>query len=294
MSQAALTAAAAGYLAALERELADLEPEERAGLLEEVEESLVEAGEDPVGRLGPPSRFAAELRASAGLPLAPLRPPEPRPSAWQRVKDDPIVRAAARAARDLAPLWWAARAGVAAVLVAIALARVADAHFAARRWLVLSAIMVCSLAVSLGMGLAGRRRMLPLRGARIALDLLLLVAGLVLLPWMVHRVNGSPSVVYEQAPIVSGLAVDGTPVTNVYAYDAKGRLLHDVRIYDQNGRPLDVGDGTDPTRRKVLAKGGKAVLNAFPIRYFDPGTAKVAHPNAVPPGLAPKPLSAGR
>jgi hypothetical protein len=50
------------------------------------------------------------------------------------------------------------------VLVAVVLARVADTHIAARPALVLSAIVACCLAVSLGMGLTGRRRRLPRAG----------------------------------------------------------------------------------------------------------------------------------
>jgi hypothetical protein len=47
----------AAYLAALELELADLAAGERSDQLEEVEASLLEIEEDPVARLGPPSRF---------------------------------------------------------------------------------------------------------------------------------------------------------------------------------------------------------------------------------------------
>jgi hypothetical protein len=68
MSSATLSSAAAAYLTERERELADIPHEERAGLLEEVEASLLEAGEEPVASLGTPARFAAELRTSAGLP----------------------------------------------------------------------------------------------------------------------------------------------------------------------------------------------------------------------------------
>jgi hypothetical protein len=74
-------------------------------------------------------------------------------------------------------------------------------------------------------------------------------------------------------------------VQNVYAYDRRGRLLHDVRLFDQNGNPLDVGAraaAADPLRRLVRTRGGRRVLNAFPIRYFEPGTRRVAHPNAAP------------
>jgi hypothetical protein len=89
--------------------------------------------------------------------------------------------------------------------------------------------------------------------------------------------------------------VDGAPVQNVYPYDRRGRLLHDVRLYDQDGRPLNIGRGQgDPNRRLVVTRRGTTVLNAFPIRYFEPGTRRVAHPDAVPHGLNPRPLSARR
>ena len=39
---------------------------------------------------------------------------------------------------------------------------------------------------------------------------------------------------------------------------------------------------------------GKQILNAYPIRYFDPGTGEVAHPGAAPrvqiPRIATPPL----
>ena len=58
----------AAYLDALRRELADLPVEERDELLAEVESSLLaaaaEGDEQPSARLGPPARFAAELRAA--------------------------------------------------------------------------------------------------------------------------------------------------------------------------------------------------------------------------------------
>jgi hypothetical protein len=63
------------YLEALRAELADLAPEEREDVLSEVEPSLLEAaadGDEPIAaRLGAPADFAADLRASAGLPPAP-------------------------------------------------------------------------------------------------------------------------------------------------------------------------------------------------------------------------------
>ena len=85
---------------------------------------------------------------------------------------------------------------------------------------------------------------------------------------------------YQQS--IQGLAYNGDPIKNVYPYDRRGRLLHDVRLFGDGGRPLDIGEvGGDLTRRPVPTVDGEA-LNAFPIRYYAPGTHKVANPEAVP------------
>ena len=75
----------------------------------------------------------------------------------------------------------------------------------------------------------------------------------------------------------------------MYAYDRAGRLLQDVRLYDSHGRPLDWGvDFANPDRRPVTDAEGAPVLNAFPIRYFEPGTNDVANPEAAPPLTPPR------
>jgi hypothetical protein len=59
----------------------------------------------------------------------------------------------------------------------------------------------------------------------------------------------------------------------------------------RNGKPLNVGRGAaDPNRRPVVNREGARLFNAFPIRYFEAGTDRVAHPNAVPRDLKPQPL----
>src|SRR4051794_24762538 len=257
MTSVTLPPEAAAYLEALERELADIPAEERADLLEEVEASLVEAGDEPMARLGTPARFAAELRTSAGLPPAPtaeaVKPP--RPSAWKRFKEDPATRVALRSAKELAPIWWAARA-----LLAVALLSVLSHQGYTRQTIALDgALVLLALAVSLAIGLAGRRRALPLRGLRIALDLGL-AACVLLMPVLVDRVHVR-SIRYEfvqsTPPPPAGLANSGVALRNVYPYDSRGRLLHDVRLYDQDGRPLNLGaGGLDPDRRPVATREG--------------------------------------
>jgi hypothetical protein len=92
------------------------------------------------------------------------------------------------------------------------------------------------------------------------------------------------------APERAGLTYQGVAVENVYPYDRKGRLLHDVRLYDQFGRPIEaLPPGGDLDRRQVRQRNGARTFNAYPIRYYEPGTRRVARPNAGPE-IDPLPL----
>jgi hypothetical protein len=64
-------------------------------------------------------------------------------------------------------------------------------------------------------------------------------------------------------------------------------MLHDVRLYDQNGNPLSLGLAFDPTKQQTMDAAGQKVDNAFPYRYLDPTTGQVADPEAAPPIAAP-------
>jgi hypothetical protein len=145
--------------------------------------------------------------------------------------------------------------------------------------------LTVAVAVSAAIGLAGRRRPLPFRGLRTATDVLLALVLLAVVPIGVNRVRErlDRTTVVAQPQVVPGLAFDGTPVQNIYPYDAKGHLLHDVRLYDQTGRPLNVGGAADPLRRRVATKNGTPVFNAFPIRFVEPNTHTVARPDLAPP-----------
>jgi hypothetical protein len=144
-------------------------------------------------------------------------------------------------------------------------------------------IAICAVALVASLWL-GRRPFAWLP----ALNALLVIAAI---PVAIHDIRThawqtpAVAVVVEAQPAPAGLSYQGADVQNVYAYDRAGRLLHDVRLYDQLGRPLDVGatrPQADPLRRVVRTRGGRAVFNAFPLRYFEPGSTRVAHPDAAP------------
>jgi len=300
------------YLDAVRATLADLTAEERDDLLGDVEASLVEAADDDDGplaaRLGPPEEFAAELRASAGLAPPPATPASlPRPDPWgaalRRAWRSPVVVGLRRYGRELAPIWWLARGYLAvAVLAAFGwLDTWASEPALPRIGGPATTVLVLGLAVSVSvlLGLLVRRSRPAVRAAFLVLDVALLVAIVPVAANVLDENRASSRgdvIVYEQpatyvtAPSTPGVALDGVPVQNIYAYDREGRLLLDVRLFDENGRPLDVGaDAFDPQRRLPSDAMGVPLFNAFPIRYFEPGTTVVADPTAGP-AIAPTPL----
>ncbi|WP_354699270.1 hypothetical protein DSM112329_04981 [Paraconexibacter sp. AEG42_29] len=294
--------AAAAYLADLRGELGDLEASEREELLEDVVASLVDAtdaGEQtPVARLGTPAQFAAELRAAAGL-----RPREaaaaPGGGSWARLRsrgrallDGPQVRSGLRVARELAPLWWLARAYV---LLMVA-ARMLEQDFSVRYpflpllpdatgtafW---AAVVV---AASLAAGVWTRLR--PARGrvatAVVLANLALLAAAV---PVAEHDIRADApalgTVRVLQAPPAgvtrsatsggrnAGLTFRGKDLRNVFAYDRTGRLVPDVRLYDAFGHPLDIPAGGS-RRRLLRGADGRELGNTYPIRLAAPGTGR--------------------
>jgi hypothetical protein len=287
------------YLNAVRARLDDLPAEERDDLLADVEPSILDSAEEsdaPVElRLGPPHSFADELRAAAGLPpRAETAGNARRPGLRKRLAaaDAFVTRSpATRWLRDLAPLWWVLRGVVAVGLLEILYDEsvFAEPHGYA---LVVALAVVLAVTVSVAVGLRRPRR-------NAALILLNLVLALAAAPVMWDIIGAGRAAAFDDGvvteaptgPAPSGLVYDGQPVQNIYAFDRDGRLLQDVRLFMQDGRPLEIGaDSEDPDRRTVQTRAGDLAFNAFPIRYFEPGTRRVADPAAGAPAR-PGPLT---
>jgi uncharacterized membrane protein len=309
------------FLADVRAELADLSVEERDDLMAEVEVSVIESASDspiPIAeRLGQPAEFASELRAAAGLRTTPSAV-QAGPDALDRLRDvartiaeHRRVRAVGSALAVLAPIWWVARGYlVVAGFVLISGAGWSVQHSAVPSWgggANGAAVLVVATAVSCWLGLRRFRQV----AARLATVALSLVAVAAIFPVVQHlRQPSRAQLVYQALAAEAqfrldttatsrGLAFDGVPVTNIYPYSRQGRLLHDVLLYDGAGRPLNLGaDYSDPNRRVLVTRSGSRIFNSFPIRYFEPGTTYVAHPNAGPsvrpPAIKPRSLSPGR
>ena len=285
------------YLAAVRAALDDLPATERDDLLAEVEPSLFDAasetGGDVSARLGPPEEFAAELRAAAGLhvPSTAVQG-EPRVLVRaRRLARDPRLRELGR----LAPVWWVVRGYFAVAAIAL---------FAGAAWssryifvprvgtgLLGLIVILAAICVSIWVGLRTKRanRLVWL------VNVVLLAAAVPVLVHFQHR--RLPVLVERETFYVpgQGLTLNGVPINNIYPFSRNGRLLHDVLLYTGAGAPLDAGGASiDPQRRVLRTTSGKQILNAYPIRYFDPGTGEVAHPGAAPkvkiPRIATPPL----
>jgi hypothetical protein len=301
--------AAQDYLDGVAAELADLPEEDRADLLDELAahvDELVAEGDAPLtARLGSPAEYAAELRASAGLPPAGSRG-RLRAQVLGRLRSrraDPSVVAVEEFVGSLRPAWWLIRAWV---VVALA------TWYAHPHWwrsLVLVpdmgpdalsvVVLVLALMASVQTGRHGRFRSVTAAWLVAGLNLVAVLGIWPVLLTLNEAVQygayngyGYRTVVHSAIPR-EGVYGSGHQITNLFAYDSAGRAIVDVRLYDQRGLPVDVG--VDPaTREAVVDADGRAVSNAYPYRYLD-GTlvdpaAKGSASLVVPPlAAAPSP-----
>ncbi|MFN0282166.1 MAG: hypothetical protein ACKVZ6_09375 [Kineosporiaceae bacterium] len=263
MTQHVVRPEVASFVAQVRSYLSDLTPEEveelSGGLEADLDERLADSMPGaPRADLGDPASYAAELRAAAGLP--------PRGAGGGRRGDGPgFVRATWASFADavrrrpwwpqtresvvsLRPAWWLVRAWVVYQVVSAVV-------LGGGWWLppgfgsLVLLLLFCAVSVALGRGLLDARLGTDRRPWVPGLVTALNVLAVLLLPVAVS-VAGSArdaETFYEQSPPVPGLAVDGSPVRNIFAYDARGTLIPLVQLYDQDGRPLAIGyqEGAD-------------------------------------------------
>lgn len=284
------------YLAGVATALADLPDDDRQDLLDELGAHLDELSHEtdaPLhARLGAPADYAAELRAAAGLPPATRRVP----GIAERLRPH-LTHPTAVAVREflvvLRPMWWVVRGwAVVAIFASVfyqpgwsrTLVVIPYVDGGAGLLLTLVAVVV---SVQIG---RGRIRLAQPWGRRI-LRVVNIVCVLALLPLMsslasaAHRFDYG--VQYATRVPAHGAWSNGHKLRNIYAYDATGSRLADVRLYDQSGHPIDLDLGNDAERRQLVATDGSLVTNSFPLRYFERGTHTVADPSAGPDIVVP-------
>jgi hypothetical protein len=315
MTTIALTPEADAFLARVREELADLPPDERDELLEDIESHLAEItgeGDVPLAvRLGSAEDFALELRHSAGLPpRAEATAPSRLSSARVRFDEAGRRLQALRGRIGSAQLWWLARGWLLAVAVAVVVGGAGgnSAWGHTHLWLPHPGLpgygagiaLVVLIGASLWLGrLSASGRAVRLDRAATAIALVAIVPAAFHMNSPARAPYFAPAVApgYPYGPPVAGLAFNGVLVSNIFPYTRDGKPLNDVMLFLPDGRPLPVGAQapTDPNRRYLVTRRGQRLYNSFPVRYFDPGTSRVTHPNAGPvvhvPNILTPPLT---
>lgn len=269
------------YLKEVAPHLAALPAEERADLLDDLAQHLREIAAEPgppLGeRLGSPEAYAAELLASAGVAAGGRSHPAflSRATAfmdWTRATW--IGQEVVRMWPFLRPAWWVLRAYLVVSLVAggqgFPVPRLAGNPFVG----ILAVLAAIPLSVRLG------QRTLPRTGRLVVFagNAVLVLYGLSLLgraesPEIRYVDYGyGPGPVETAASRGCLVTASGQRITNLYAYDAEGRLLDPVLLYDQNGQPIDnLCPEFDERGRRLATEyrqdvNGAPVINAFPRR----------------------------
>ncbi len=277
------------YLDRVRALLVDLPADEREELLDDLAAHLREVAaetDEPLEQaLGTPAAFAAELLASSGhADAARRRRPWPRVRGldrgrrhWGRQQTTAAERWVRALLPELVPGWWVLRGYLAVMLLSeitndrsgsFPVPGIAGSHI-----LGLVAVSGAIFAsVQLGRRNAGRRRPLWVWG----LDAVVALGALSTL--LALGANADGYVYFDDVHQTGTGALthpDGTPITNLYAYDADGRLLDGVLVYDQDGTPVVVAEDDGATLSSDeglpietdyrLDVNGAEVRNAYPL-----------------------------
>jgi hypothetical protein len=300
-----VAAGVAAYVREVRVELADLPAEDvddlTGGMEADLTELAAESGGDLIGRLGSPSRYAAELRAAAGLPERVAGSGRQRGSlagvvarvqaSFARLTGQhPWLRSATAYLVTLRPAWWFVRGYLAAW--ALWTVFLGTRGFRPHSFLEL-VLAVASVVLSVQVGRGWLRQWTGLRPLLIAANSALIYVALVAFA-MVDGVQYVSSSEYSQP---AGVSLDGAQVGNIYAYDAEGRRITNVRLFAQDGRPLGGGVdafGPDGAPTGIVRDGsGAAVTNVYPKALVGPDPWQVINPVApqVDPGQWTPPMS---
>jgi hypothetical protein len=298
----------ARYATAVRAAFADLPGPDRELLLEDLEDHLQEVAAEAGGpleeRLGQPGAYAAELRASAGLPAAGPRPTGRRPARprlresrvarraaglWAATLAHPAGRAVVGFLPELRPAWWVLRGYRAVQAVAVAgsvlfvgggLSFPVPALLDSRLLGLLAVVAAVAGSVALGRRGAAtwRTRWLVVAGnAVLAVFALLMTAELSSSEANDDYRNGQEYVATYSGP-VAGLRADGREISNIFPFDADGKPLKDVYLVDQDGNPVVAThyDNELLERQVPLDRDGIELRHRYPQvqQQVDPATGQ--------------------
>jgi hypothetical protein len=284
----------ARYATAVRAAFADLPAPERELLLEDLEDHLQEVAAEAGGplseRLGAPEAYAAELRASAGLPSpgagrrrATLR--ESRLAGrlerlWRGALAHPAGGAIVAFLPELRPAWWVVRGYLAVQAASVGLAFLFAGHglrFPVPELLgsqvlgLLAVVAAVAGSVALGRRGAATRRghgLIVLANTALAVFAFLLLIDLGTSRDAAEAAWGQARYVEVSSDpnLTAGLRSDGREITNVHPFDQQGRPLQGVYLVDQDGQPVVTSHHDDPDLepRLPVDLNGNAVLNRYP------------------------------
>jgi hypothetical protein len=308
------------YAQAVRAACDDLPPGTRDELLEDLDEHLADVaadlgeGETLADRLGEAEAYAADLRQSAGYPLAAVNRSGRRRgrfalrarSLWDQSEAHPQGRVVRDYLNDLRPAWWLARAylgvaGLAAITSSDGLNVIPHLFGSSAVGLV----AVVALAWwSVRLGRATQPDQEPDRRRRRAAVWCNVVAGICLL--VVLAQVDDHHTVYESYPPAGGdgyqpgvlTSAQGDPIHNIYAFSTDGKPIDAVLLYDDQGRPINAVEVWDEETGKALTptfpktRDGVEVQNRYPTDFteqgpYGPRSAGPGRPNLAVPVLTP-------
>ena len=169
---------------------------------------------------------------------------------------------------DLRPAWWVLRGLLAAWTCSLLM----GANIAG--------VLLVLPAVALSVWLGRRRdRLVPWLAGLVVVGnglaaVVLVVFGLNVLSGGAYTGQPYPGDAATYAPPPGELLFEGQQVANLYAYDSQGNPLNGVRLFDDQGRPVNVGEqsvvdpatGEEMPRPVTADTAGTAWRNVFPLR----------------------------
>lgn len=285
--------------------LGDLKPEQIEELTEDLEDNLGEMLADSGALPASASAYAAELRESAGLGAKEdtrIRFKDRVAPIAAKIEESAAFRAARPVLKRLAPLWWILRGYGLYLLVVFIFGWVPFQTVPLPQRGMHWALLLAFLAISLAWGLwqdARARNDLQRRRWERAVGVVSAagaVLGLVLLipASLIAATYGPDGTQYGGANSSTDLSNpellnNGVPLTNVFAYDAEGRPIPQVQLFDQNGNPLNLGAARPPEQTYYgpivgesgipingapdLLSNGQTAYNVFPQRIVPDGVS---------------------
>jgi hypothetical protein len=297
-SSQTVPAVVAAYAESVRRGLDDLPAADVEDLTEGLEADLMEQFEDSgaVPALSP-AAYAAELRSSAGLPersasIAGKKGPGIRDSFRKagtdflaRVRANPVSNAVLEFLIKLRPVWWLLRAW--AIFQILTVPVVGTSGYLPRGFAAWALLLVLAVfSVKWGSSPAPVKTV-PRRVLK-AINIVCVAFMVIMSPFIISRALTPPNnfPVNGYVPAYGpGLVVNGVSVDHVFVYDKDGKLLRDVRFYDQDGSPLDLPLPDGLTAPQQLPAG------ALPGEPFAPQPAAPSSVPSVTQSVSPAPPS---